>query len=87
MSKKLPTLPRGSLSIKCLNLSRDSSLPRQNKTRDKLGYLDTAYIFSGEVETLSWYLSDAIIMKFLSEQLVLKLCQINCVMRKFETFV
>ena len=28
MSKKLPTLPRGSLSIKCLNLSRDSSMPQ-----------------------------------------------------------
>ena len=37
MSKKLPTLQRGSLSIKCLNLSRDSSMPRQNKTRDKVG--------------------------------------------------
>ena len=53
----------------------------------KLGYLDTTYVFSGEVETLSCYWSDAIIMKFLSEQLVLKLCQINCVMRKFETSV
>ena len=37
LSKKLPTLPRGSLSIKCLNLSRDSSMPRQKKTRDKVG--------------------------------------------------
>ena len=37
MSKKLPTLPRGSLSIKCLNLSRDSSMPRQKKIRDKVG--------------------------------------------------
>ena len=43
----------------------------------KLGYLDTTYVFSGEVETLSCYLSDAIIMKFLSEQFVLKLCQID----------
>ena len=38
MSKKLPTLPRGSLSIKCLNLSRDSSIPRQKKKkRNKVG--------------------------------------------------
>ena len=43
----------------------------------KLGYLDTTYVFPGEVETLSCYLSDAIIMKFLSEQFVLKLCQID----------
>ena len=43
----------------------------------KLGYLDTTYVFSGEVETLSCYLSDPIIMKFLSEQFVLKLCQID----------
>ena len=43
----------------------------------KLGYLDTTYVCSGEVETLSCYLSDAIIMKFLSEQFVLKLCQID----------
>ena len=43
----------------------------------KLGYLDTTYVFSGEVEILSCYRSDAIIMKFLSEQFVLKLCQID----------
>ena len=43
----------------------------------KLGYLDITYVFSGEVESLSCYLSDAIIMKFLSEQFVLKLCQID----------
>ena len=43
----------------------------------KLGYVDTTYVFSGEVETLSCYRSDAIIMKFLSEQFVLKLCQID----------
>ena len=43
----------------------------------KLGYLDTTYVFLGEVETLSCYRSDAIIMKFLSEQFVLKLCQID----------
>ena len=42
----------------------------------KLGYLDTNYVFSGEVDTLSCYRSDPIIMKFLSEQFVLKLCQI-----------
>ena len=55
----------------------------------KLGYLDTTYVFSGEVETLSCYRSDPIIMKFLSEQFVLKLCQIDnlSVMRKIETFV
>ena len=41
----------------------------------KLGNLDTTYVFSGEVETLSCYRSDPIIMKFLSEQFVLKLCQ------------
>ena len=41
----------------------------------KLGYLDTTYVFSGEVDILSCYRSDAIIMKFLSEQFVLKLCQ------------
>ena len=43
----------------------------------KLGYLDTTYVFSGEVETLSYYRSDPIIMKFSSEQFVLKLCQID----------
>ena len=43
----------------------------------KLGYLDTTYVFSGEVETLSCYRSDPIIMKFLWEQFVLKLCQID----------
>ena len=43
----------------------------------KLRYLDTTYVFSGEVVTLSCYRSDAIIMKFLSEQFVLKLCQID----------
>ena len=43
----------------------------------KLGYQDTTYVFSGEVETLSCNLSDPIIMKFLSEQFVLKLCQID----------
>ena len=43
----------------------------------KLGYLDTTYVFSGEVETLSCYRSDPIIMNFLSEQFVLKLCQID----------
>ena len=43
----------------------------------KLGYLDTTYVFSGGVESLSCYRSDAIIMKFLSEQFVLKLCQID----------
>ena len=43
----------------------------------KLGYLDTTYVFSGEVQTLSCYRSDPIIMKFLSEQFVLKLCQID----------
>ena len=43
----------------------------------KLGYLDTTYVFSGEVETLSCYRSDAMIMKFLSEQFVLKLCQMD----------
>ena len=40
-------------------------------------YLDTTYVFSGEVETLSCYRSDAMIMKFLSEQFVLKLCQMD----------
>ena len=34
----------------------------------KLGYLDTAYVFSGEVETLSCYWYDPIIMNLLSEQ-------------------
>ena len=43
----------------------------------KLGDVDTTYVFSGEVETLSCYRSDPIIMKFLSEQFVLKLCQID----------
>ena len=43
----------------------------------KLGYLDTTDVFSGEVKTLSCYRSDAIIMKFSSEQFVLKLCQID----------
>ena len=43
----------------------------------KLGYLDTTYVFSGEVQTLSCYRSDAMIMKFLSEQFVLKLCQMD----------
>ena len=43
----------------------------------KLGYLDTTYVFSGEVETLSCYRSHPIIMKFLSEKFVLKLCQID----------
>ena len=43
----------------------------------KLGYLDTNYVFSAEVETLSCYRSGPIIMKFLSEQFVLKLCQID----------
>ena len=43
----------------------------------KLGYLDTNYVFSGEVQTLSCYRSDPIIMNFLSEQFVLKLCQID----------
>ena len=43
----------------------------------KLVYVDTTYVFSGEVETLSCNRSDAIIMKFLSEQFVLKLCQID----------
>ena len=42
-----------------------------------LGYLDTTYVFAGDVETLSYYRSDPIIMKFLSEQFVLKLCQID----------
>ena len=39
----------------------------------KLGYLDTTYVFSGEVETLRCYRSDPIIMNFLSEHFVLKL--------------
>ena len=43
----------------------------------KLGDLNTTYVFSGEVETLSCYRSDPIIMKFLLEQFVLKLCQID----------
>ena len=43
----------------------------------KQGYLDTTYVFSGEVETLSCYRSDAMIMKFLSEQFVLKHCQMD----------
>ena len=43
----------------------------------KRGYLDTTYVFSGEVDTLSCYRSDALIMKFLSEQFVMKLCQID----------
>ena len=43
----------------------------------KLDYVDTTYVFSGEVEILSCYRSDPIIMKFLSEQFVLKLCQID----------
>ena len=53
MSKSLPTLPRGSLCIKFLNLLRDSSMPQQNKTRDKVG-ID---LFSGGFETLlcHWY--------------------------------
>ena len=29
--EETPTLPRGSLSIKCLNLSRELSMPRQKK--------------------------------------------------------
>ena len=40
-------------------------------------WLPVTYVFSGEVETLSCYLSDAIIMTCLSEQFVLKLCQID----------
>ena len=43
----------------------------------KLCDLNTTYVFSGEVETLSFYRSDPIIMKFLSEQFVLNLCQID----------
>ena len=43
----------------------------------KLGDLDISYVFSGEVETLSCYRSDPIIMNFLSEQFVLKPCQID----------
>ena len=43
----------------------------------KVGYLDTTYVFSGEVETLAYDWSDPIIMKFLSEQFVLKLSQID----------
>ena len=43
----------------------------------KQGDLDITYVFSEEVETLSCYRSDPIIMKFLSEQFVLKLCQID----------
>ena len=43
----------------------------------KLGYVDTTYVFSAEVETLSCYWSDPIIMKFLLDQFVLKLCQID----------
>ena len=43
----------------------------------KLDYVDTTYVFSGEVETLSCYRSDPIILKFLSEQFDLKLCQID----------
>ena len=43
----------------------------------ELGYLDTTYVFSGEVQTLSCYRSDAMIMKFLSEQFVLKLWQMD----------
>ena len=38
---------------------------------------DTTYVFSAEVETLSCYRSDPIIMKFLLEQFVLKLCLID----------
>ena len=43
----------------------------------KMGYVDTTYVFSGVDETLSCYRSYAIIMNFLSEQFVLKLCQID----------
>ena len=54
-------------------------LPASRQTL-KLGYLDTTYIFSGEVETLSCYWYDPIIMKLLSEQFFLELFQkIICV--------
>ena len=43
----------------------------------KLGDLDISYVFSGEVEILSCNRSDPIIMNFLSEQFVLKHCQID----------
>ena len=48
-----------------------------SRQTSKLGYLDISYVFSGEVETLSCYRSNPIIMNFLSEQFVLKLCQID----------
>ena len=63
MSKKLPTLPRGSLCIKYLNLLRDSSMPQQNKTRDKVG-ID---LFSGGFETLLCHWYDAMIIKLLKK--------------------
>ena len=43
----------------------------------RLPRYDTNYVFSAEVETLSCYRSDPIIMKYLLEQFVLKLCQID----------
>ena len=64
MSKKLPTLPRGSLCIKYLNLLRDSSMPQQNKTRDKVG-ID---LFSGGFETLLCHWYDAMIIKLLKKK-------------------
>ena len=41
----------------------------------KLGNLDTAYVFSGEVESVSCYWYDPIIMNLLSEQVFLNFCQ------------
>ena len=55
MSKKLSTLPRGSLSIKCLNLSRDLSMSRQNKTRDKVGIDCILWRVWNFVMSLVWY--------------------------------
>ena len=56
----------------------------------KLGYLDTASVYSGEVESLSCYWYDPIIMNLLSEQVFLKLCQKDNLCqstRNIETFV
>ena len=75
MSKKLPTLPRGSLSIKCLNLSRDSSIPRQNKTRDKVGIDCILWRVWNFVMSLVWlkFFIETNFLKLIYSQMVKKL--------------
>ena len=58
---------RLNIYLHVISINFETGLPRY----------DTTYVFSAEVETLSCYWSDPIIIKFLLEQFVLKLCQID----------